>query len=147
MLLGLGAQRVELEGPDLSERLPEKETIDAVLNLVGNSVLLDSMAIPRRGGRVCLSGFLGGLAPVADFNPLLQMPSGVHFSFFGSFHYGTPGFPLSDVPLQRIAKDVESGHYKAKPSKVFRFEETDQAHKVMEENRAVGKLVVTTGRN
>jgi NADPH2:quinone reductase len=147
MLLDLGAQRVELEGPDLSGRLPEKKTIDAVLNLVGNSVLLDSMAIVRRGGRVCMAGFLGGLAPISDFNPLLQMPSGVHFSFFGSFHYGTPGFPLSDVPLQKIANDVAAGRYKAKPSKVFRFDEIAEAHKMMEESRAGGKLVVKVGQN
>jgi NADPH:quinone reductase len=147
MLLDLGAKRVELEGPDLSKRLLEKQTIDAVLNLVGNSVLLDSLAIVRRGGRVCLAGFLGGLGPVPDFNPLLQMPSGVHFSFFGSFHFGTPGFPLSDVPLQSIAKDVENGWYKAKPSKVFRFDEIAEAHKLMEESRAGGKMVVTVGSN
>jgi hypothetical protein len=36
----------------------------------------------RRGGRVCLAGFLGGGEPIA-FNPLLQMPSGVDLSFFG----------------------------------------------------------------
>jgi NADPH:quinone reductase len=142
MLLDLGVHRVELEGPNLSERLPEKKTIDAVLNLVGNSVLLDTLAIPRRGGRVCMAGFLGGLAPIKDFNPLLEMPSGVHFSFFGSFHYGTPGFPLSDVPLQKIANDVASGRFKAKPSKVFRFEDIAEAHKVMEQSQALGKLVV-----
>ena len=44
-----------------------------------------------------------------DFNPLLQMASGVHFSFFGSFHYGTIGFPLSDEPPQKIANDVARG--------------------------------------
>jgi NADPH2:quinone reductase len=60
-LLDLGVQRVELEGREPSERLPEKKTIDAVLNLVGNIVLLDSMIIVRRGGRVCLAGFLAGL--------------------------------------------------------------------------------------
>jgi len=141
-LLDLGVHRVELEGPNLSERLPEKKTIDAVLDLVGNSVLLDSLAIVRRGGRVCMAGFLGGLNPIADFNPLLQMPSGVQFSFFGSFHFGTPGFELSDVPLQQIAKDVAEGHYKAKPARVFKFEEIAEAHKVMEENKAGGKLVV-----
>jgi NADPH2:quinone reductase len=147
MLLDLGVRRVELEGPDLSERLPEKHTIDAVLNLVGNSVMIDSLAIPKRGGRVCLAGFLGGLAPISDFNPLLQMPSGVHFSFFGSFHFGTPSFPLSDVPLQKIADDVARGSYKAKPSKVFRFEDIAEAHKVMEESRAGGKLVVKVGKD
>jgi hypothetical protein len=73
-----------------------------------NSVLLDSLAMLRRGGRSCLAGSLGGLAPVPDFNPLLQMSSGVHFSFFGSFVFGTPGFPLSDLPLQQIAADAAS---------------------------------------
>jgi len=141
-LESLGARRVEFEGPDLSSRIPERKRIDAVLDLVGNSTILDSLAMLRRGGRACLAGFLGGLAPVPDFNPLLQMSSGVHFSFFGSFVFGTPGFPLSDVPLQAIANDVAAGRYKAKPTRVFRFEEIREAHKVMEANQAGGKMVV-----
>ena len=145
MLLNLGVQYVIQEGPQLSERLGDKKPIDAVLDLVGNSVLLESLSIVRRGGRVCMAGFLGGLSPIADFNPLLQMPSGVHFSFFGSFHFGTSGFPLSDVPLQKIANEVASGHYKAKPSKVFQFEDIMKAHEVMEKGQAGGKLVVKVG--
>src|SRR5262245_53986162 len=141
-LQSLGARRVEFEGPELSSRIPERKRIDAVLDLVGNSTILDSLAMLRRGGRACLAGFLGGLAPVPDFNPLLQMSSGVHFSFFGSFVFGTPGFPLSDVPLQAIANDVAAGRYKAKPTRVFRFEDIREAHKVMESNQAGGKMVV-----
>src|SRR5262245_49825995 len=141
-LESLGARRVELEGPDLSSRIAERKRIDAVLALVGNSTILDSLAMLRRGGHACLAGFLGGLAPVPDFNPLLQMSSGVHFSFFGSFVFGTPGFPLSDVPLQAIANDVAAGRYKAKPTRVFRFEEIREAHRVMESNQAGGKMVV-----
>jgi NADPH:quinone reductase len=141
-LEALGASRVEVEGPDLSNRLTEAKRVDAVLDLVGNSTILDSLALLRRGGRACLAGFLGGLAPVPDFNPLLQMASGVHFSFFGSFVFGTPGFPLSDVPLQAIAGDVAAGRYKAKPARVFRFEDIREAHRVMESNQANGKLVV-----
>ena len=83
---------------------PRPRQIDAVLDLVGNSTILDSLAMLRRGGRACLAGWLGGLAPIADFNPLLQMASGVYLTFFGSFVFGTPGFPLSDVPLQEIAR-------------------------------------------
>jgi NADPH:quinone reductase-like Zn-dependent oxidoreductase len=141
-LKALGATRTELEGPDLSKRLDEAKHIDAVLDLVGNSTILDSLALLRRGGRACLAGFLGGLAPVPDFNPLLQMPSGVHFSFFGSFVFGTPGFPLSDVPLQTIVNDIAAGHFKAKPSHVFRFEDIQEAHRLMDSNQANGKMVV-----
>jgi NADPH:quinone reductase-like Zn-dependent oxidoreductase len=141
-LEALGAHRVEIEGPDLSNRIAERKRIDAVLDLVGNSTILDSLSMVRRGGRVCLAGFLGGLDPVADFNPLLQMPSGVHFSFFGSFVFGTPDFPLSDVPLQTIVDHAAAGRYKAKPARVFRFEDIQEAHRVMESNQANGKMVV-----
>src|SRR5580693_4443844 len=142
MLSALGAVRAEVEGPNLSQRIAETGTIDAVLDLVGNSTMLDSLAALHRGGRACLAGWLGGLAPIADFNPLLQMASGVYLTFFGSFVFGKPGFPLSDVPLKVIAADVEAGRYKAKPSRVFRFEDIQEAHRVMESNEAKGKLVV-----
>ena len=138
----LGAERCEIERPDLSKHIAEAQRIDRVLNLVGNSVLLDSLAMLRRGGRSCLAGFLGGLALVPDFNPLLQMSSGVHFSFFGSFVFGKPGFPLSDVPLQTIAEEVAAGRYQAKPVRVFRFEDIREAHRVMESGQAGGKMVV-----
>ena len=142
MLATLGATRAEVEAPDLSKRIAEAKQIDAVLDLVGNSTILDSLALLRRGGRACLAGFLGGLGPVPDFNPLLQMPSGVHFSFFGSFVFGTPGFPLSDVPLEAIARDVATGRCKAKPARVFGSEDIREAHRVMEANQANGKIVV-----
>jgi len=144
-LMELGAMRVELEGPDLSKRLPEAKKVDAVLDLVGNSTLLDSIAIPHRHGRVCMAGWLGGLAPVPDFNPLLQMASGIHFSLFGSFVLGTPEFPVSEIPMQEIVDNVASGKYKAKPVAVFPFDEIREAQKLMESNKANGKIVVKVG--
>jgi NADPH:quinone reductase-like Zn-dependent oxidoreductase len=145
MLEALGAVRAEVETPDLSKRIALAGKIDAVLDLVGNSTILDSLAMLRRGGRACLAGWLGGLAPIADFNPLAQMPSGVHLTFFASFAFGKPAFPLSDVPLQAIAADVEAGRYQAKPTRVFRFEDIQEAHRVMETNKAGGKIVVVHG--
>jgi NADPH:quinone reductase-like Zn-dependent oxidoreductase len=142
LLENLGAERAELEVPDLSDRIAEAKRIDAVLDLVGNSTILDSLAMLRRGGRACLAGWLGGLDPIPDFNPLLQMASGVYLTFFGSFVFGTPGFPLSDVPLQTLAQEVAAGRLKAKPSRVFRFEEIREAHRVMEAGEAKGKMAV-----
>ena len=79
---------------------------------------------------------------VTDFNPLLQMASGVYLTFFASFVFGTPGSRLSDVSLQAIAADVAAGRYKAKPSRVFRFEDIREADRVMDANQANGKMVV-----
>ena len=90
----------------------------------------------------CLAGWLGGLDPVPDFNLLLQMASGVYLTFFGSFVFGTPGFPLSDVPLQRIAADAAAGRLDVKPARIFRFDEIREAHRAMEANQADGKMVV-----
>jgi NADPH:quinone reductase-like Zn-dependent oxidoreductase len=145
MLEELGADRVEMEGPDLSQRIAEAKQLDAVLDLVGNSTILDSLDMLRRGGRACLAGWLGGLDPIANFNPLLQMASGVYLTFFGSFVFGRPGFPLSDVSLQIIAEQAAAGRLKAKPSRVFRFEEIREAHRVMEAGEARGKMVVVHG--
>jgi NADPH2:quinone reductase len=142
LLKKIGVERTEIERPDLAEHIPEAKQIDAVLNLVGNSVMLDSLAMLRRGGRSCLAGWLGGLDPIRDFNPLLEMASGVYLTFFGSFVFGTPGFPLSDVPLQQIAADAASGRLDVKPVRVFRFDEVREAHRVMEAGEARGKMVV-----
>jgi NADPH:quinone reductase-like Zn-dependent oxidoreductase len=56
MLQEMGVTRIETEGPDLSKRIAEARRIDAVLDLVGNSTILDSLRILRRGGRACLAG-------------------------------------------------------------------------------------------
>lgn len=146
MLEGLGADRVELERTDLAAHLPESKQLDAVLDLVGNSTILDSLDMLRRGGTACLAGWLGGLDPIGDFNPLLRMASGVNLNFFGSFVFGTPGFPVSDVPLQGIAKQVADGELDAKPSRVFSFDEIHEAHRVMEAGQAGGKMVVVMDR-
>jgi NADPH:quinone reductase-like Zn-dependent oxidoreductase len=141
-LEALGVERCEIEGPKMSERLPEAKTLDASLDLVGNSTIIDSLSMLKRGGRACLAGWLGGLDPIRDFNPLLQMASGVYLTFFGSFVFGMPEFPLSDVPLQDIALQVSKGKLQAKPSRIFKFEEIREAHRIMEANQANGKMVV-----
>ncbi|KAL2176975.1 uncharacterized protein P884DRAFT_244867 [Thermothelomyces heterothallicus CBS 202.75] len=144
-LKALGAADAVVEGPGLPERLRESgraEKFDRVLELVGNSTVVESLTLVKRDGRLCLAGWLGGLDPIKDFNPLLQMASGVHFSFFGSFVFGTPEFPLSDVPLQSIVRAVADGKFDAKPFKVFKFGEIQEAHQYMEDGRASGKMVV-----
>jgi NADPH:quinone reductase-like Zn-dependent oxidoreductase len=134
-----------LDDPALSQTIARQYSsgIDAVLDIVGTSTLLDSLKIARRGGRVCMAGFLGGGGGIADFDPLAHMPSGVQFSFFASFMFGTPGFELSDVPLQAIVERAEAGIYKARPARILAFDDIREAHRLMEADAAMGKMVVT----
>jgi NADPH:quinone reductase-like Zn-dependent oxidoreductase len=143
LLTTLGASQVLIETGQLGNAVRQDypDGIDGVLDLVGNSTLLDSLTMVRRGGRVCLAGFLGGGEPIA-FNPLLQMPSGVDLNFFGSFMLGTPQFPVTEIPLQEIVDRVARGEYRAKPAKVFSFAQLPEAHRLMEANSAGGKIVV-----
>ena len=62
--------------------------------------MLDPLATLRRGGRFCLAGWLGGLDPIHDFNPLLQTASGLYPTFFGSFVFHgmqIAGYAVNDL--------------------------------------------------
>lgn len=143
-LMSMGVSDVELESPELPSQLQGKGTkkFDKVLNLIGNSVLLQSISLTRTGGRMLQAGWLGGLAPVVDFNPMLQMETGVHFSLFHSKVLGTSDFPISLFPLQEIVDKIECGEWSAKPVKVFEYDEIQEAHKLLDSDQAGGKIVV-----
>ncbi len=144
VLRSLGADSVVIDSGEIAGSVRELEPggVDGVLDLVGNSVLRDSLGAVRTGGRVCQAGFLGGLGPVQDFMPAFDLPSGVQFSFFGSFEVGGEAYPLSAIPFQEIVDKVQAGVYQAKPARVFAFEEIAEAHRVTEASQAAGKLVV-----
>lgn len=144
LLRSLGAEHVVLDDGELAEQVRGLVPggVDRLLDLVGNSVLRDSLRAARANGRVCQAGFLGGLGPVDDFLPIVDLPSGVQLSFFGSFELGTESYPLSAIPFQSIVEKVEAGAYRARPSRVLMFEEVAEAHRLMERNEAAGKLVV-----
>jgi NADPH:quinone reductase len=144
LLRHLGAADVLIDDGKLAVQVSARGiALDSVLDLVGNSVLRDSLQAVRPRGRVCQLGFLGGLDPVAGFNPLTDLPTGVQFSFYGSaFVLGTADFPLSGIPLQQIIDKAEAGQYHAKPVRVFRLGEIAEAHRVMESGQAGGKMTV-----
>ena len=142
----MGAAEVLIDDGRLAPqvRATRPHGVDAVLDLVGNAVLRDSLHCVASRGRVCQIGFLGGLDPVADFNPLADLPSGVALSTFASaFVLGGEGFPVSDVPMQAIVEKAERGVFSARPVRVFAFDEIVEAHRVMDSGQAGGKLVVT----
>jgi NADPH:quinone reductase-like Zn-dependent oxidoreductase len=145
LLRDLGADEVLIDDGALAEQVRKAHPagVDAALELVGNSVLRDTLRAVRPKARVCLIGFLGGLAPVEDFDPLMDLPSGVQLTTFASaFVLGDSYFPTTDVPLQEIIEKAARGVFAARPARVFRFEEIVEAHRVLDSGTAGGKLVV-----
>lgn len=136
----LGADRVIVAGASLDRELAGE--YDAILDLLGNSSLRASLRLAVPGGRVCLAGFLAGLAPLEDFNPLTDMPSTVQLSFFGSFNFGEPGHEMHAIPYQDIADALAAGQLRGQPAQVFSFGGIQAAHQLMEQGAANGKFVV-----
>jgi len=143
LLTELGATNVLIENGKLSEvvRAFSPDGIASVLDLIGNSTLLDSLRMARKGGRVCVAGFLAGAEPVS-FDWLANMPFSVDLNAFASLLFGTKDFPHSDIPMQKIVDRVADRSYKARPVKIFPFEQIPDAHRLMESNGANGKIVV-----
>jgi NAD(P)-dependent dehydrogenase (short-subunit alcohol dehydrogenase family) len=112
LLRSLGASQVVIDSGQVAEEIRARVPggVDAVLDLVGNSVLRDSLRAARPRGRVCQAGFLGGLGPVDEFLPIADMPSGIQLSFFGSFDLGTAAYPLSLIPFQDIIAEDRGRH-------------------------------------
>lgn len=141
----IGAKEVLIEGSALAQQVRDHhpQGIDAVLDIVGNTTVLDSLAMLRRSGHVCVVGFLNGGGPLS-LEPVFQIPSGRSLTAFASaLVTGTKEFPISEIPFQQIVDRVADGTYKAKPAKVFRFEQIQDAHRLAESNQANGKIVVT----
>lgn len=145
MFKKMGAVDAIFEQVDLSRQFMEHNKaskFDKVLNLIGNRVLVESINMTRTGGRMLQAGWLGGLEPVVDFNPMLEMESGVHFSLFHSKVLGGDTFPLSAIPLQDIVRKIEAGAWNAKPAQTFEYKDIQKAHRMLDSHDAGGKIVV-----
>jgi NADPH:quinone reductase-like Zn-dependent oxidoreductase len=142
----LGARWTLQEGDALAPGLREiaPDGVDAVLDIIGTKTVLQSMRLSRRGARVCLAGFLGGGEPLASLDPLRDLPSGRHLSFFASaFAYGSAEYPLTDIPFQRLVDWAETGLLTLDPAQVYAFADIQAAHRALDQEAGGGKIVVT----
>jgi NADPH:quinone reductase len=146
LLRRLGAREVLIDDGSLADQLRcGSGPVERAVDLIGNSVLRDSLVCLERDGRLCQVGFLGGLGPVQDFVPLLDLPTGVQLSLYASaLVLGSPAYPLAEVPLKAIFEQVAAGELQGEPIRVFSFDEIVEAHRVLEAGTAGGKMVVRT---
>jgi NADPH:quinone reductase-like Zn-dependent oxidoreductase len=105
--------------------------------LVGTNTLPDSLRATRVHGTVCFTGMVSNEWTIRDFYPIGYIPNGVRLTAYGG--------EASDLPrevLQRYLDDVAAGRVAITVHRVFDMEEIVDAHRMMETNAAVGKLVV-----
>lgn len=110
---------------------------DCVLELIGTTTLRDSLTCCRDGGRVCMTGILGGEWSWANFEPFIDLPNGVFLT-----SYGGGSEDVTEEQLQGFVDDVAAGKVPVSLDRTFRLDEIVEAHRYMEANKAKGKLVV-----
>jgi NADPH2:quinone reductase len=134
-----GADHVIVDTGTIATEIRERFSggIDRVLELIGASTLLDSLACVRPRGIVCMTGILGGKWKLDDFHPMDDIPTGVKLTGYS----GGSG-DITAEELSRYLKLVERGSLRLTLGPTFRFEELVKAHRAMDENSANGKMVV-----
>lgn len=120
------------------ERMPTG--VDAVLELVGQPTLKDSIACLRSNGIICQTGLLGDKWDYWVTN----MPGASSSIRRTTYNSEAVNAANTKDMLQTIVERVESGRYRLNIDRVFAMDEIVEAHRIMEESRAKGKLVVLT---
>ncbi len=113
------------------------EGVNAALELVGTNALPDTLQATAVHGTVCFTGMLSDAWTIPDFYPIGYLPNGVRLTAYGG--------ESSDLPaeaFQRYVDLVAAGKLPIRIDRVFKLDEIAEAHRIMENGDAVGKLVV-----
>lgn len=139
LLRELGVDHPLVDDGNVSAKVREivPQGVDAALELVGTNVLPDTLRATSVHGTVCFTGMLSDAWTIPDFYPIGYIPNGVRLTAYGGESSNLPA-----EALQRYVGLVEQGRLPLRIDRVFTFDEIAEAHRIMEEGRAVGKLVV-----
>jgi NADPH:quinone reductase-like Zn-dependent oxidoreductase len=111
--------------------------VDAALELVGCSVLPDTLRAVRRDGTVCFTGALAGQWTIPDFSPFM-IPNGVRLTSYGG--------EATDLPADVFAHQLQAiaeGRLTVPVAKVYQgLEQVRDAHADVESGTTPGKHVV-----
>ena len=113
--------------------------VDKVLELIGTTTLKDSLRCAKQGGIVCMTGIVGNKWSFEDFAPMEAIPTAVCLT-----SYAGEADDFMRMPLQELLDQIAAGGLKVQVGKVFQLDEIVEAHRMMEENKAGGKIVVLT---
>ncbi|KAK7438535.1 hypothetical protein CaCOL14_011834 [Colletotrichum acutatum] len=134
-----GVDQVVVDTGDIADNVLEiwPGGADKVLELVGTKTLDDSLACAKIGGTVCMSGIVGNEWTLNNWNPMESIPLGVCLT---SYSGGPTEF--LETPLNDLAQQIQGGKLKLPISKTFDLDNIGKAHKFMEDNEALGKIVI-----
>jgi NADPH:quinone reductase-like Zn-dependent oxidoreductase len=141
LLRSSGADDVMIDSGAIAGELRKahRDGVDKVLELIGTTTLLDSMRCAKEGGVVCMTGIVGNKWSFDNFAPMEAIPTAVRLTA-----YAGESEDFLRTPLEDLAAQIVAGTLIVQIGKVFHLDEIVAAHRLMEENKAGGKIVVLT---
>ncbi|WDT65242.1 zinc-binding dehydrogenase [Companilactobacillus crustorum] len=134
MLLDMGADDVVI---DNDGKLQTDKTYDGFLDMVGASVVSDSLAHVKRGGYYTTVGLLSGKWVWEDFDPFENIG--------GKYVTAFDGVDISDAIINEMFKLINDNHLTIPISKVFKLDDIQTAQEyIMKHDRPMGQVIVTT---
>jgi NADPH:quinone reductase-like Zn-dependent oxidoreductase len=116
-----------------------KGGVDKVLELIGTTTLGDSLRCSKEGGIVCMTGIVGNKWTIENFAPMDAIPTAVYLTVYSG---DVADFMV--MPFQELVDQIATGAISVPIGKVFHLDEIVDAHRLMESNKASGKIVVLT---
>ncbi len=137
LLRGSGADQVFVDDGKIADQVGDSDKFDKVLELIGVTTLEDSLRCAKDGGIVCMTGIVGNKWSFDNFSPMEAIPTAVCLT-----SYAGEVEDFMKTPLQALCDQIAAGALKVQVGKVFQLDEIVEAHRLMEENKAGGKIVV-----
>jgi len=136
-----GADQVFIETGHIAKPLYEifPNGVNKVLELVGTTTLEDSLQCAGYQGVVCMTGMVGNKWTFDSFSPMDVIPHSVKLTTYSG---GVMDF--QKTPHQELVEQIEDGVLNVKIGEVFLLDQISDAHRLMDANKAGGKIVVLT---
>lgn len=122
------------------KELTDNRGVDVVLDPVGGDRFTDSIRSLAPEGRLLIVGFTGGAIPEVRVNRLLLNNVSLVGVAWGAFLQKDPA--LGQVINDDLTTLVADGYVEPIIGEVLPFERAAEAFRMLEERRAIGKLVV-----
>jgi NADPH2:quinone reductase len=141
-LQAVGADHVVIDNGEIAQDVRHivPDGVHAALELVGPKTMLETLQAIRTGGSICLTGYLEG-----EWNAEKAKREAKRLNVtFHQFNSSVVNVDTYRSTMQDIVRHVEDGRYHTILDHTFGFTDIAEAHRYMEANRAVGKVVVLT---
>jgi NADPH:quinone reductase-like Zn-dependent oxidoreductase len=136
-----GVDQVFIDSGSIAEQVKQvcSGGVDKVLEMIGTTTLKDSMCCVKQRGVVCMTGIVGNKWSFDNFSPMEAIPTAVRLT-----SYAGESEDFMRTPLDKLTDQIAAGKLHIQIGKTFHLDEIVEAHRLMEENKAGGKIVVLT---